>query len=263
MTVLGNDALLAVAERLRVQTLPLVLSVGPRQDSYDEWVAARERAIADLTTTGVFDEDGDVESGLATALSVLSQPDRELVARHYSPDGAIRVCVGYRNELHAAAVRAGDDFDIALWSCDGSPEELTRAILGALPRCEPADVAGFSAPTAELAERLDHAEDTSDYVDAMYASGVAARDATILGAAFGSCHAFTEIVAYGHEDGQSIRAPGAVAVYDTERGRLVAAPTVSPDQQIWSTVTTGSDYRVAQAVAALLEGLPGGRWLAP
>ncbi|MFI5719065.1 ESX secretion-associated protein EspG, partial [Nocardia sp. NPDC051750] len=28
-------------------------------------------------------------------------------------------------------------------------------------------------------------------------------------------------------------------MYDTERGRLAAAPTVSPDQQIWSTVTTG------------------------
>lgn len=263
MTTLTNDALLAVAERLGVQTLPLVLSVGPQQDSYDEWVAARERAIAALEAAGVFDPDGDVEIGVAGALSVLAQPDRELVARHYSADGGVRVCVAYRNGQHAVAVRNGDDFDIGLWWCDGSPQELTRAIMGALAPCEPAEVTGFSAPAADLAERLDRSASTGDFVDAMYACGVPARDATIFGAAFGSCYARTEIVAYSHEDGQSTRAPGAVAVYDTERGRLVAAPTISPDQQIWSAVTAGSDHRVAQAIAGLLEGLPGGRWLTP
>ncbi|MEU1985374.1 ESX secretion-associated protein EspG [Nocardia sp. NPDC019395] len=263
MTTLTNDALLAVAERLDVQTLPLVLSVGPQQDSYDAWLAARDRALADLDAAGVFDSDGDVEIGLAEALFVLAQPERELVARNYSPDGVVRVCVAYRNDKHAVAVRNGDDFELGLWWCDGSPEELARAILGALEPCVPAEVSGFSAPAVDLAERLDRAQDTSAYIDAMYALGVPARDASIFGAAFGSCRAFTEIVAYSHEDGQSTRAAGAVAVYDTERGRLVAAPTVSPDQQIWSTVTTGSDYRVAQAIAALLEGLPGGRWLTP
>ncbi|WP_348538119.1 ESX secretion-associated protein EspG, partial [Nocardia carnea] len=47
--------------------------------------------------------------------------------------------------------------------------------------------------------------------------GVGDRDATVLAAAFASCRGFTEIVAYSHEDGLSTRAPGAVAVYDTDR----------------------------------------------
>lgn len=263
MTTLTNDALLAVADRLGVQTLPLVLAVGPQQDSYDEWRAARERAVTELTASGVFDGYGDVEPGLADALFVLAQPDRELVARGYTPDRTLRVCVAGRGEQHAVAVRSGDSFDIGTLWCDGSPAALVRPILAALGPADPAEVTGFSAPAAELADRLDAARTPGDYADAVYALGVTDRSATVLGAALGSCRAFTEIVAYSHEDGRTTRAPGAVAVYDTDRGRIAAAPMVSPDHRIWSTVTAGSDHRVTQAVAALLEGLPGGRWPAP
>ncbi|GGL23769.1 ESX secretion-associated protein EspG [Nocardia jinanensis] len=263
MRTLTNDGLLAVAERLGVQTLPLVLAAGPRQDSYDEWRAARERAVAELITAEVFDAEGDVDTDLADALSVLAQPDRELVARCFGREHTLRVCVAARGERHAVAVRAGDSFDIGTIWCDGSAAALARPLLAALGPGEPAEVGGFSAPAAELAARLDAAETTGDYADAFYALGVPDRDATVLGSAFGTCSAYTEIVVYSHEDGRTTRAPGAVVVYDTERGRIAAAPMVSPDQRVWSTVTTGSDHRVAQAVAALLEGLSGGRWPTP
>ncbi|MBF6349376.1 MULTISPECIES: ESX secretion-associated protein EspG [Nocardia] len=263
MTTLTNDALLAVAERLGVQTLPLVLAAGPQQDSYEEWRAARERAVAELTAAGVFDTEGDVDPETAQALFVLAQPDRELVARGFAEDRTLRLCLARRGEQHALAVREGDRFDIATIWCDGSPEALARPLLVALGPAEAAAVAGFSAPADDLAARLDRAETTGDFADAIYALGVGDRDATVLAAAFFSCRGFTEIVAYSHTDGRTTRAPGAVAVYDTDRGRISVAPTVSPDQQIWSTVTTGSDHRVTQAIATLLDGLPGGRWLTP
>lgn len=263
MRTLTNDGLLAVAERLGVQTLPLVLAAGPRQDSYDEWCVARERAVAELITAEVFDAEGDVDPDLADALYVLAQPDRELVARCYGREHTLRVCVAGRGEQHAVAIRTGDSFDIGTIWCDGSPAALVRPLLDALGPGEPAAVGGFSAPAAELAGRLDAAETTGDYADALHALGVPDRDATVLGAAFGTCSTCTEIVAYSHENGVTSRAAGAVAVYDTERGRIAAAPMVSPDRQVWSTVTTGSDHRVAQAVAALLECLPGGRWPTP
>ncbi|MGA6208739.1 ESX secretion-associated protein EspG [Nocardia testacea] len=263
MRTLTNDGLLAVAERLGVQTLPLVLAAGPRQDSYDEWRAARERAVAQLIAAEVFDAEGDVDTDLADALYVLAQPDHELVARGYGRDHMLRGCVAGRGQRYAVAIRAGDDFAVGTVWCDGSPVELVRPLLDALGPGEPAEVGVFSAPAAELADRLNCAETTGDYADTLYALGVPDREATVLGSAFGSCHAYTEIVAYSHEDGRTTRAPGAVAVYDTERGRIVAAPMVSPDRQVWSTVTTGSDHRVAQAVTALLEGLPGGRWPTP
>ncbi|WP_043647726.1 ESX secretion-associated protein EspG [Nocardia thailandica] len=261
MTTLTNDALLAVADRLGVQTLPLVLAAGPRQDTIDAWRAARDRAVADLTAAGTFDGYGDVTGDLADALYTLTQPDAELSGRSYRADGTTRICVARRGTRHATAVRTGDEFEIATTGIDGSDRELARLLLGALPDCPPAEVAAASVAADDLARRLDAADTTTDYVDAMYALGIAAHDAAVLGAAFGSCHGYAEIVAAVHHDGLTTRAPGAVAVYDTARGRIVVAPTTAPDGQVWSTITPGTDHRLTQAVGALLEGLPGGRWL--
>ncbi|MFE3542328.1 ESX secretion-associated protein EspG [Nocardia sp. NPDC059177] len=260
MTTLTNDSLLAVADRLGVQTLPLVLAVGPQQDTFDAWQAARDAAVAELTATGVFDTYGDVEPGLADALSILAQPDAELVARCYGDDERRRICVARRGAGHAGAVRSGDTFDISTSTVEGSNSELARLLLAALPHRAPAEVSGVSVAADDLAARLDAAETTSQYVDALYSLGISAHRATVLGAAFGSCHGYTEIVAAVHHDGLTTRAPGAVAVYDTARGRIVVAPMTAPDGQVWSTITPGTDHRLTQAVGALLEGLPGGGW---
>ncbi|MFD6160186.1 ESX secretion-associated protein EspG [Nocardia sp. NPDC060256] len=261
MTTLTNDALLAVADRLGVQTLPLVLSVGPQQDSFEEWQQAQEQAVATLIGDGLIDAHGEVATELAETLFTLALPEHELVARIYTEDGSRRVCVVRRGDAHAVAVRSGDDFEVRQVWTDGSAADLVRPLLAAMDPCPPADIPQFSVPAAELAERLNAAATSSELTDALYALGATERDATKLGLAFGATHAYAEIVACAHEDGVTTRASGAVAVYDTARGRIVVAPTVSPDQQVWSTVTPGSDHRVAQAVATLIEGLPGGRWL--
>ncbi|MFC9966135.1 ESX secretion-associated protein EspG [Nocardia ignorata] len=263
MTTLTNDALLAVADRLGVQTLPLTLRVGLQQDSYEQWRRAHEQAVADLRDSGLIDAEGEVDPGLADALFVLAQPDRELAVRIYAEDGTKRVCVVRRGGAHAIAVRTDDTFEVNSVWCDGSAEELARPVLAALGHREPAQFSGFSAPADELTRRLDGATTAAEFADGLYALDATERDATVLGAAFASCTGHAEIVVYSHEDGSTTRAPGAVAVYDTGRGRIVAAPTISPDRQIWSTLTTGTDHRVTQAVAALIEGLPGGRWMPP
>ncbi|MFD4354879.1 ESX secretion-associated protein EspG [Nocardia sp. NPDC058519] len=260
MTTLTNDSLLAVADRLGVQTLPLVLAVRPQQDTMEAWQAARDSAVAELGDRGIFDEYGDVEPGLADALHILTQPDAELSGRSFHATETRRICLARRGNRHASVVRTGPEFEIATSGIDGSAAELARSLLAALPDCAPAEVAGTSVPADDLARRLDAANTTSDYVDAMYALGIDAHDATVLGAAFGSCHGYTEIVAAVHHDGLTTQAPGAVAVYDTARGRIVVAPMTAPDGRLWSTITPGTDHRLTQAIGALLEGLPGGRW---
>ncbi|WP_280467556.1 ESX secretion-associated protein EspG [Nocardia cyriacigeorgica] len=261
MTLVTNDGLLAVAERLGVQTLPQVLSVAPQQDSYDAWAEAQRRAVTELTGAGVIDSYGEVEPNLADALFTLAQPDRELVARVFTGAAPIRLCLARRGQQHALAVRTGDDYEIStVWS-DGSGATLARPVLAALGPATPADVAVFSAPATELSERLEAARTSAEYADALYALGVADRDAPRYGLVFASCHAYAEIVAYAHIDGVTTRPPAAVAVYDTGHGRLVAAPGFAADQQVWSTVTPGTDHRIAEAISALVEALPGGRWL--
>ncbi|MBH0777583.1 ESX secretion-associated protein EspG [Nocardia bovistercoris] len=262
MTTITNDGLLAVSERLGVQTLPVALAVAPRQDSYDEWMVAQRRVTAELTRSGVIDAHGEVEPDLADALHILAQPDRELAARVYgTTSGVRRICLARRGGAHALAVRTEDGFDVQPVWADGGGQPLVRALLAILGPGRPAEVVAFSALSSELSERLAAALDSADYADAVYALGVADRDATAYGMAFAACHTYAEIVAEVHEDGTTTRSPGAVAVYDTGRGRIVAAPGIAPDQQVWSTVTPGTDHRIAQAVSALIETLPVGRWL--
>ncbi|WP_433205020.1 ESX secretion-associated protein EspG [Nocardia sp. CA-107356] len=261
MTTLTNDGLLALVHQLGVQTLPLVLSVGPRQVSYREWTAAQERALDELTADQVLDRYGDVDPELRSALWALALPERELVARIFTEAGQVRVCLVRRGGGHVLAVRRGDTFDIRPIWADGSGDSLTRPVLNVLGSCPPAEVTSFSAVAIELGERLDSATTSAEYADAVHSVGVAERDATAYGLAFASCRAYAEVVAYAHANGVTDRSPGAVVVYDTARGRIVAAPGVAVDQQIWSTLTPGTDHRITQAISGLIELLPGGRWL--
>ncbi|WP_433592842.1 ESX secretion-associated protein EspG [Nocardia sp. CA-145437] len=261
MTTLTNDGLIALAGHLGVQTLPLVLSVGPRQETYQDWQDAQEQARADLRARRIVDAHGDVDTDTAATLFTLAQPDRELAMRVHTADGQLRVCVARRADSHAVAVRRGDTLDLhPLWS-DGSGDSLARPLLDALGPCHPADLAAFSAESADLAERLDTATTSEDYASTVYTLGVPDTDATAYGLALSATHSYAEIVAYAYADGVTDRSPGAVAVYDTARGRIVAAPGVAPDQQLWSTLTPGSDHRIAQSISALIDSLPGGRWL--
>ncbi|MGW4529497.1 ESX secretion-associated protein EspG [Nocardia sp. NPDC004340] len=261
MTTLTNDGLIALAGHLGVQTLPLVLSVGPRQEAYQDWQEAQEQARADLRARRIVDAHGDVDTDTATTLFTLAQPDRELAMRVHAADGQLRVCVARRADSHAVAIRRGDTLDLnPLWS-DGSGDSLARPLLDALGPCPPADLAAFSAESADLAERLDTATTSEDYASTVYTLGVPDTDATAYGLALSATHSYAEIVAYAYADGLTDRSPGAVAVYDTAQGRIVAAPGVAPDQQLWSTLTPGSDHRIAQSISALIDSLPGGRWL--
>ncbi|MFF2552650.1 ESX secretion-associated protein EspG [Nocardia sp. NPDC058058] len=261
MTTLTNDSVMALASHLGVQTLPLVLSIGPQQDSHTEWANGQERARAELRSGRIVDNRGDVETGIATALFALAQPDSELAARIYTPDGQIRVCLAQRADETVLAIRRGDTLDIRSTWTDGTGDSLARPILDALGAFPPADVASFSALSTDLSERFDTATTSEQFASAVYSLGVADTDATVYGLALASCHAYAEVVAYAYADGVTDRSPGAVVVYDTARGRIVAAPGIAPDQQVWSTLTPGTDHRVAQAISALIDSLPGGRWL--
>lgn len=261
MTTLTNDGVIALAGHLGVQTLPLVLSVGPQQESHREWALAQEQARAELVSRRVIDGRGDVESDTAEAMFVLAQPERELAVRVFSEDGQTRVCVARRGASQAVAVRRGDSLELrTLWS-DGSAESLARPIIEALGACPPADVVSLSAPSAELHERFDAATTSEDYAGVVYGYGLEETEATAYGLALASCKAYAEVVAYAHADGVTDRSPGAAVVYDTARGRIVSAPGIAPDQQIWSTLTPGTDHRIAQAISGLFDWLPGGRWL--
>ena len=259
--MMTNDGLLAVSGILGVQTLPPVLGVGPRQDSVQAWTAAQHAAIADLRASGLVDSYDDVDTDLASALHILSQPDRELVARIHTEAGTRRVCLARKASQHAVAIRIDDVFDIRRAWADNEGAALAHPVLDVLGTCPPARTATFSAPSDQLRERLDQAVESSDYTQVLYGLGIDERSAIEFGLAMSNCFAHAEIVAYAHDDGVTTRSSGTVAVYDTTQGRIVASPGASSDLRVWSTFTPGSDHRIAEAISALVRSLPGGRWM--
>ncbi|WP_019926187.1 ESX secretion-associated protein EspG [Nocardia sp. BMG111209] len=260
MPALTNDAILAAAELLGVQTLPHVLGVGPRQDRIDAFLAARTAALDGLRTARLLDRYGDLDSDLAAALHILAQPERELATRIHTASGVRRICLARRGTGHVVAVRTDDTFELATgWGGDAAG--LARPVLDALGPRPPAAVPTFSAPVDRLRERLDAARTAADYTQICYGLGVEERAAIGFGLAMSGCLAHAEIVAYTHANGATRAAPGAVAIYDTHRGRIVAGPNVAADHTIWTTFSPGTDHRVAHAVTRLVETLPGGRWM--
>lgn len=261
MTVLTDDSVLALCALLDIQTMPLVLGIGPHQDSFESFAAARESALAELRSRELVDDYGDIDAELATALRVLARPERELAARIVTADGPRRVCLTRRGAAHAVAVRVGARIEVATIWCDGAGAGLAQPVLAVLGECAPAEVANFSGLAEDLARRVDAARASTDYAAVPHHIGVEDRGAVAFGMAMAQCHAHAEIVAYAYDAGHTTRSSGAVAVYDTARGRIAASPNAAPDLRVWTTFTPGSDHRVAQAISALVQTLPGGGWM--
>ncbi|MGF6882696.1 hypothetical protein ABIA39_001638 [Nocardia sp. GAS34] len=259
MTTMSSDVLMVAADLLEIPTLPVVLALEPHHETIAEARAAYEAGLDTLRGHGLVDEYGGVTSDVASALYTLAQPERQLVARSFGPAGIRRMCLARRGGNHALAVREEDSVDIREIWCDDDPSTLARIVGRFVGRLPAADIPVLCAPAADIAERLDTALDSADLTDVAYHFGATGQEAVHFGSAMSTCHSHTEIVCYG-EDAAAV--VGAVAVYDTDRGRIVAAPDSPPgDPRTWTTLTSGSDHRLAQAISNMIEALPGGRWM--
>ncbi|MBU3064921.1 ESX secretion-associated protein EspG [Nocardia sp. NEAU-G5] len=259
MTTLSPDMLTIAADLLEIPTLPVVLALDPQHETIAAAQAAYEAGLGTLRGHGLVDEYGGVTSDVASALYTLAQPERQLVARSFGPTGIRRMCLARRGGAHALAVREDDTVDIREIWCDEDPANLARIVSGVLGRMPAAEIPVMCGPAVDIAERFDAAMGSADFADVAYHFGVTGQEAVHFGLAMSACHTHTEIVCYG-EDAATV--VGAVAVYDTDRGRIVAAPDSPPgDPRTWTTLTSGSDHRLAQAISNLIEALPGGRWM--
>ncbi|WP_131806721.1 ESX secretion-associated protein EspG, partial [Mycobacteroides abscessus] len=128
-------------------------------------------------------------------------------------------------------------------------------LVAELPRSEAAQITPVGAPQQEMRERLTGTHDSAELADRVRALGADPQTAMLLGSALGSRAAFAEIVYYAlsAEDDRITRAPAAIGVFYTKRGRIVGAPSISPNGQIWSTLKPGSDHTIGQAVRQLVE----------
>ncbi len=251
---LTDDELQVVAARLAVEDFPTVLAVLPRHGTTEALHAAFDHATRALVSRRLISE-GLVAGDLASQLSALHRPERELAMRLVTPDGSTRVSIVRQGSLGVLARRVGDQFALRAIGNGGGLRESTRALLAELPQMEPARIDPVSAPLDAMTECLNARGDGPDLADRIYALGGERKAAMLLGSALSARLAFAEIVYYplASDEGRISRYPAAVAVFYTKRGRIVAAPSASPSAQLWITLKPGSDHAITQAIGQLIE----------
>ncbi|OBI05537.1 hypothetical protein A5714_24395 [Mycobacterium sp. E2462] len=257
---LTGDELHVVASRVGMHEFPTVLAVRSPHATVDQRNAARDRAARKLASRKLID-GGSVHPELVTVLQALQWPDRELAMRLVTPDGIARVSVTRRGALCVLARRIADETLLRIIGYHNDVRDVVSAVVAELPKAKPADIEPVAAPLQEVAESLSGTHDAVELGDRARALGAEPRAAMLLGAALGSRQAFAEIVYYTLTDaeGRISRAPAAVALFYTSRGRVVAAPSGSPSGDAWVTLKAGSDHAVAQAIFQLI-GLAEESW---
>ncbi len=231
-----------------------------RHATIDALLAAQDAATRRLAARGLI-SDGAVEPDLIPLLQALQRPHRELAMRLVTPDGMSRVAIVRRGDLQLAARRVGDQFTLRV--LDGCAElpEVTRALVGELPRAQAAQFTPLPAPLDAVGRYLAGTHDAAQLADRVRALGADQRTALTLGAALATRAAFAEIVYYAlcSDQDRIARQPAAVGVFYTRQGRIVGSPTVSPSGQLWTTLKPGSEHALAQAIGQLVE-LSAERW---
>lgn len=251
---LTDDELQAAAARVGVQGFPAVLAIRPRYGTQETLTEAMDRATATLVSRDLVN-DGVVAPELVGLLQAMQRPDRELAMRLVTPDGISRVSVIRRGSLLMAARRIGNDIELRRIPGESGLAAATAALIAELPRSEAAHIMPVGAPLQDMGERLTGTHDPMQLADGIRALGADTKTAMTLGSALASRAAFGEVVYYAlsSDDDRITRAPAAVGIFYTKRGRIVGAPSASPSGQIWSTLKPGSDHTIGQAVRQLVE----------
>jgi hypothetical protein len=251
---LTHDELRAVAGQIGVFDLPTVLDVRPRYATIEDREAAFERARGNLLTRNMIANDG-VHPDLVVVLETLHRPDLQWAMRVVTPDGTARVAVARRGPAGVLARRISDVISLRPLGDAVETLSMVKALVSELPQAKSAPVVPFAAPLQQLAECLSGTGDPIALADRIRSLGAEPKAAMSLGAALGSRQAFAEIVVYAlvADQDRICRAPAAVGVFYTKRGRIVAAPSASPTGEIWTTVKAGTDHAIVQAITRLAE----------
>jgi hypothetical protein len=257
------DELHVIASRVGIGDLPTVLNLGHRYPTIETRDAALDKAIRSLLSRNMI-IDGVVDPEVIPILQTLQRPDREFAMRFVTPDGTARISVVRRGSMCVLARRVGDDIGLRIVGHGVDVRAVASVLLGELPRAKAAEVVPVGAPLQEMADKLSGTHSPVALADRIRAVGADPQAATLLGTALGSRQAFAEIVYYAlaDDEGRISRGPAAVAVFYTKRGRIIAAPSVSPAGQLWTTLKAGTDHALSQAIGQLAE-LSDHRWGTP
>lgn len=258
---LTGDQLRLAAVCIGADDLPAGVAPPPRHPTIGLREAAFEQAARELLAHNLILKGGVVHPDLAPVLQALQRPDRELAIRLVTPAGIARISAVRRNTLCVITRRIGDDINLRVIGHNIDVADVVAALLAELPPARPGDIEPVAAPLPQMVQSLSGRQDVVELADRMRALGADRHAATLLSSALVSRRAFAEIVysALAQTQGRICRAPAAVALFYTKRGRIVGVPSASPTGQLWTTLRPGSEHAVAQAINGLID-LTDHRW---
>jgi hypothetical protein len=244
------DEMDLLLDRLQIDELPVVLNAVPRFDNKPARDASFAHAEAALAERGLI-EHGEVHPELAERLAILGHPHWVVALRLFAGESISRLCIAKGAESTVLALRGPESFVI-----DDAGQDLAGVVLAALGPAEALAFESFSAPTAELSELFNDTRDPAETSRRLAAIALPARDSNVVASAMVHCYGHTEIVGIAYGEGTRDQAEGHLAVFDTRNGRFVATATRSSDGTKWSSLSSGSNARLRQAVETLIAALP-------
>lgn len=255
---LSVDEVLTLNSRLGIDTTPEVLALWPTQPTIEELERAHDACARALTERELI-VDGEIDDDLAHALTVMRRPERDLSIRVITGPEMLRAGVVRHGHTHVVATRRGDTVKVRAFEAD-SPDRVAAEVCRLLPRAVELRCEAVRAPMIDVAEKLAEIKDATALTDELYGLGAESRSAQMLAGVLADYAAAVEIRAASldpHSD-RSRTVDGAVAVFYSERGSVLSAPSISPDGQLWCSIKGGSGHRIEQAVAQLMSLLPEG-----
>ena len=195
-------------------------------------------------------------------LEALDHPDRELSGRIKREEAMLRMALVRRGGVHALAIRYGDEVVIQSFEYDAekSSGQLAKPALVVLGEGVVPDFNRVSAPTQSIVEAMPRSVELDTVFSSLLRVGASQKDAKVLATIMANVEVQSEFVVYERGEGTRARSKGAVSIFDSPKGRFVSSPSKASDGEIWSTLSPGSDHRISQAFASLIELLPSEKW---
>ncbi|WP_156377933.1 ESX secretion-associated protein EspG [Williamsia sp. Leaf354] len=252
----AGDEIPVIIDALGVQAMPSVLRLDQQQTGADVDLSAahRDSVRGRLRDRGELDDSGNVDLEVRGAVQAATAPDWMVGMVRIDVTQVLRVCLVGVGERRFVLSRNGTSFTTSELHA-GDDISLVQTEIGSLVGEAPgASIREINQPSEVIDRDLDGCETSDDYAAAFFRYGLDETDARTLADALLSCNGQTQIVAHGDRESERT----AIAVFDTNRGRIVSIATPSVSGERWTSIAPGDRSRIAAALRQLAHTLPGG-----
>ncbi|MFC9893162.1 ESX secretion-associated protein EspG [Nocardia sp. NPDC127579] len=247
---LSLDEMQFLLEKLELDEMPVVLQATGRYDDQLAHDAAMDVAAQSLTDRDLV-VDRAVQPELEDRLRTLYRPHWVLALRLVVDGVVSRLCLAKGDDLAVLALRGPESYVLSVVD-----EDLPGPIIAALGASEPLEISAMNAQTELLAPIFGDVGDAAATTERLSKVCTPNRDVQVLASALVEIHSHAQISAVVYGDGTRDIADNHIALFNTRGGRIVVTASIADDGTKWSSISSGSNARLRQALLDLMNSLP-------